>query len=882
MKYFPSNAIISTSGIVASRCIKLIDNDHVEIREIWWTELREEIRLHARSLNCTHVIGYTETTAIKDELCILSASGTAAILDQSVLENFDSGDVYKYESNLRNGDNNQNNIASDVISYSTYVSQNSKHSSHYSPKKSISYNESIYQKSRYRKKRKSCRLCHISFNKRYGPYATMNYTKCNCCKKKFVPEVLLLTIEPPSDIETIGPGHLIEAQVCRHKKRKDGESNAAQVSDALPFIQYDLHRQLLYKMQIYGVNSIFGLKFNITIGESMLIATAVGTGLFLYALPIPSPLKISRTLPLTERDTKDGKLYELQQKIVQTCEKNLNNIEQLIQEYKSLQHSDVKNIDTSISNQYILEEPIDESKMLDNNNDDNSSSSSSSDTDSDFESDRIQSKITVQIVDDIDEELLSLLLQEENNDDFQMMNIESFPGKTNKFWDLIYDSTQSFSIIKQMFINPGNSLNTQFANILKDIHKEIEFRLSYIQPCLVTGLEYDVQIVESFEVQVHVSGVAISYCRNENERYQFQEEFLDSSDENNDNYDENDLIFPMESIDNDKIKSPISAKDNSNIIESPTGTTKVTLNSLIRASIVHHPFVKSGSNLSDKDSIKRFNYFSTKKKRQSLMKSSLPNSENENEINSSYNSGSFNPINSKSDTINNISNNKLIENVESTSVSRMSNIDNSNNNNNNNTNSIEMIEKIKKDTEDCNKSINTSTSFNKLKYEESKSIKTVSTLNKRSKDTSNNNLIIDTTSKGETYENDSIFKSIKMNTSYYAEITPLSTLQGATIERYLGKLSLHFVKDAHVSESNYNDLGGFTYRLLMEVNSISRAHAIALGGNCILAYRFDKNVIEEGMKKYALVSVSGDIVQVSFNLSKPIPEYFYTFSKSFK
>ena len=57
MKYFPSGAIISTSGIVASRCIKLIDNDHVEIREIWWTELREEIRLHARSLNCTHVIG---------------------------------------------------------------------------------------------------------------------------------------------------------------------------------------------------------------------------------------------------------------------------------------------------------------------------------------------------------------------------------------------------------------------------------------------------------------------------------------------------------------------------------------------------------------------------------------------------------------------------------------------------------------------------------------------------------------------------------------------------------------------------------------------------------------------------------------------------------
>jgi len=142
-----------------------------------------------------------------------------------------------------------------------------------------------------------------------------------------------------------------------------------------------------------------------------------------------------------------------------------------------------------------------------------------------------------------------------------------------------------------------------------------------------------------------------------------------------------------------------------------------------------------------------------------------------------------------------------------------------------------------------------------------------------------NNLIIDTTQ--EPVENDSIFKSIKMNTSYYAELIPLSTLPGATVERYLGKLSLHFVKDAHVSESSINDLGGFTYNLLMEVNSISRAHAIALGGNCILAYRYDKNVIEEGIKKYALISVSGDIVQVSFNLSKPIPDYFYSYSKSF-
>jgi len=609
-----------------------------------------------------------------------------------------------------------------------------------------------------------------------------------------------------------------------------------------------LHRQLLYKMQIYGVNSIFGLKFNITIGESMLIATAVGTGLFLYALPVPSPLKISRTLPISDKNTEDVKLYELQQNIVQTCQKNLNNIEQLIQEYKVLQHPEnIKTMDLNAS-QFVLEEPIEENKILDNNNEDNSSSSSSSDTDSDFESDRIQSKITVQVVDDIDEELLMLLLQDESNEDFQMMTIESFPGKTNKFWDLIYDSIQYFSIIKQIFINPVNSLNAQFSNLLKDLHKEIEFRLSYIQPCLVTGLDYDVQIIENFEVQVHISGVAICYCRNNSERLFLQDDFLNSSEGEDD--DESDLIFPIESIDDSKAKSPKES-----IVESPLRSP------VVKSTVINHPqqFFKSGSSSSDKDYSNR-HYFSLRKKRKSLKKS-FSNSENENDLPYSHSWLFNNSYPKVALNNNNNNNNNKSMNLDS-SIHASENNTTTDSNTNKNDDDISEVNKIIRKSSEDSKSVNISTSLSKMKLEsESKSIRTVSTFNRKVKDISNNNLITDANSKisKEINENESIFKSIKMNTSYYAEITPLSTLPGATIMRYLGKLSLHFVKDAHMSESNINDLGGFTHRLLMEVNSISRAHAIALGGNCILAYRFDKNVIEEGMKKYALISVSGKI-----------------------
>ena len=32
-----------------------------ETRDAWWAELREEVRSHAKSLTCTHILGYSET-----------------------------------------------------------------------------------------------------------------------------------------------------------------------------------------------------------------------------------------------------------------------------------------------------------------------------------------------------------------------------------------------------------------------------------------------------------------------------------------------------------------------------------------------------------------------------------------------------------------------------------------------------------------------------------------------------------------------------------------------------------------------------------------------------------------------------------------------------
>ncbi len=68
------------------------------MRDSWWNELREEIKTHARSLDCCHVIGYSETTSISEEgVCVLSATGTAAILDTTWTQRKGAVQVFQYQ-----------------------------------------------------------------------------------------------------------------------------------------------------------------------------------------------------------------------------------------------------------------------------------------------------------------------------------------------------------------------------------------------------------------------------------------------------------------------------------------------------------------------------------------------------------------------------------------------------------------------------------------------------------------------------------------------------------------------------------------------------------------------------------------------------------------
>ncbi|KAL1131884.1 hypothetical protein AAG570_011495 [Ranatra chinensis] len=228
---YPPGFIQHIGGVVSARAVKLLGVDEAETRDSWWTELRLEVRAHTRALACNAVIAYLESTTVCEDVCILSASGTAAVINQK-----------EYNRNLL-----------------TQVEEETG----------------------------CCSVYHVPFNEASLPFR-MKLAKCAQCKKGKVGEVLMCTAELMDGVAVEGRGSLVQAVVCRHKKDCKGELNAKEVSDALPFLEYELHTQLVHRLSSIGANAIVGLRVELCLGERVLVGHATGTGIELSALPPPT------------------------------------------------------------------------------------------------------------------------------------------------------------------------------------------------------------------------------------------------------------------------------------------------------------------------------------------------------------------------------------------------------------------------------------------------------------------------------------------------------------------------------------------------------------------------------------------------------------------
>ena len=57
--------LINSGGTVCSRAVRLLDRSTTEEEDGKWSDIRTEIRSHAKTLGCNAVLGYEEFTSIR-------------------------------------------------------------------------------------------------------------------------------------------------------------------------------------------------------------------------------------------------------------------------------------------------------------------------------------------------------------------------------------------------------------------------------------------------------------------------------------------------------------------------------------------------------------------------------------------------------------------------------------------------------------------------------------------------------------------------------------------------------------------------------------------------------------------------------------------------
>lgn len=162
------------------------------------------------------------------------------------------------------------------------------------------------------KKTSLCLACHVPYSIRNPPFQ-MDLVKCAVCQQEYVPELLLASIEPPKGLGISSNGQFVQARVMRTCKKLQGESHALAASEAIPFMEFDLHAQLMHKLRLLGMNAGFDLKISVSIGSTMMFAVASCNAVFLPGLPLPEVLTISRNIEVN--DAVDQQMFLLQERL---------------------------------------------------------------------------------------------------------------------------------------------------------------------------------------------------------------------------------------------------------------------------------------------------------------------------------------------------------------------------------------------------------------------------------------------------------------------------------------------------------------------------------------------------------------------------------------
>ncbi|XP_046986821.1 C2 domain-containing protein 5 isoform X3 [Schistocerca americana] len=505
MRKYGPGFIQHLGGTISARSVKLLERitnlDEPESRDSWWTELRMEVRSHARAIGCNVVLGYSEHTSICDDVCVLSASGTAAFIQM------DSG-----ESATQHPISRHHLQTKELMTTSLDRTDFEKDKPVSSVPLSTLPKMQCVLESSDGDNVPACSICHIPYSESSVPFR-VTMMKCVVCGRGKVPDVLLTTIEPPEGLPTMGKGCFLQAYVCRPKRVLRGELNAKEISDGLPFLEYELHRLLLIKLKLAGMNSIFGLKVEVAIGEKMMIALATGTAIFLSPLPVPPIPKISCANPWTD----EKRLNEIQKSIVETVKKN-RDLYQLknLAEPDTYSNGKVPTFDT--------EDSDDERPALE-------LSTGNKDT------------WIFEIDDSEDVDKLSLLIDPRPPEGFHTVNIETVPGLDELE---VVRNLQMFTQVWRAKISSHQTHVGAFSQHINRLLQSVYFKLRRLVPCALCNLEFRVELPEIDEVQLSVLGMAIGLSEPEKMTKIRKKIPTPTSKDDFKKLDEGDMIFNLE------------------------------------------------------------------------------------------------------------------------------------------------------------------------------------------------------------------------------------------------------------------------------------------------------------------------------------------------
>ena len=89
-------------------------------------------------------------------------------------------------------------------------------------------------------------------------------------------------------------------------------------------------------------------------------------------------------------------------------------------------------------------------------------------------------------------------------------------------------------------------------------------------------------------------------------------------------------------------------------------------------------------------------------------------------------------------------------------------------------------------------------------------------------------------------------------------LTTLAHVPGTRVERYMGRINLHFIKESSAVRETFH------HSFVLHVQAIARAHVRALGGNALLSCRVVRRETDTSSKSqaYNLMSIAGDAALV--------------------